>query len=80
MIDPVSDLVEETSEDDRETRIVVLFDSAGPVLLEELDEKDSELAAVGPLQSPAQRWRSGSTSKPMTGHEARVKGEVWTKR
>ncbi len=53
-MDPVSDLVEETSEDDRETRIVVLFGSAGPVLLEELDEKDSELAAVGPLQNPVQ--------------------------
>jgi hypothetical protein len=40
--DSVSDLVEETPEDDRETRIVVLFGSTGPVLLEELDEKDSE--------------------------------------
>ena len=40
--DPVSDLVEETPEDNRETRIVVLFGSAGPVLLEELDEKYSE--------------------------------------
>lgn len=42
VIDPVSDLVEETPEDDREARIVVLFGRAGPVLLEELDEKDSE--------------------------------------
>lgn len=45
----IPDLVEETSEDDRDTQIVVLFGGAGPGLLEELDEKDSELAAASPL-------------------------------
>jgi hypothetical protein len=54
VIELIPGLVEEMPEDDRETRIVMLFGGTGPVLLEELDEKDSELAAVGPLQNPDQ--------------------------
>lgn len=54
MIEAIADLVEETPEDIWGTRIVVLVGGAGPVVLEELDEKDSELAAVGPLQNPDQ--------------------------
>lgn len=70
MIELISDLIEETLEDDWKTRVVVLLGGAGVVLLEELDEKDSELVAIDPLQSPAQGWRSGPSSKSMPGHEA----------